>query len=173
MYQAGVKNITLYEDKGIDFGYWNALDLRQISNIVSSGSVITVENIQRPELDIENGIGKQGLVKHDYKVKFLFIGDTLENDTTLKELKDSIYGWCFMVEYYSGDYQFFNTPVFCRESKINPHNEKSIEVTMTNPVPSTKDYFEYTPGISSVEIFRWDSELLTFDSEIYTFDYDL
>jgi hypothetical protein len=172
MYQAGVKNITLYENKGIDFSYWDALDLRQISNIVSSGAIIQIENMQRPEFDIEQKL-KGGKMGHDYSFKFLLLGLTLDNYDMLNQIMTSIYGWCFLVEFYSGEFRFYNTPIFCLDGKIKPHNEMSIEVNMKNPVHSLKSYFEYTPGISGTQIFRWDSENLTWDSEIYTFDYEL
>lgn len=173
MYQAGVKNITLYENKGVSFYFWNSQDLKQISNIENLGDIIQIENMQRPEFDIEIKMLDSGNVGFDYTVKFFLLGMTLENVSQVQNLKKSIYGWCFLVEFYDGTYKFFNTPVFCRESDIEPHNEMSYEVELTNPVPAIVPYYEYTPGISTVPVFRFDTTLLTWDTEIYTWDYGL
>lgn len=173
MYQAGIKNITLYENKGISFYFWDPNDLKQISNIENLGDVITIENMQRPEFDIEIKMLDSGDVGFDYSMKFFLLGMLLDNINQLKNIKKSIYGWCFLVEFYSGEYRFFNTPVFCDESKIQPHNEMSYEVELKSRVSSVQQYYEYTPGISSVPVFRFDTTLLSWDTEIYTFDYDL
>lgn len=173
MYQAGIKNITLYENKGIDFYFWDANDLTQISNISSLGSVISIENMQRPVFDIETKLLKIGKVGHDFKLKFLLFGLTVDNYNLIEQLFNSIYGWCFLVEFYDGSFRFYNTPLFVKDEKIKPHDEMSFELNMINPVSSLEKHYEYTAGISSTPVFRFDTTLLTWDSEIYTFDYEL
>jgi hypothetical protein len=171
MWQAGIKKITLYENKGITFRYWNPGDLNAITDLVSTGQVISIENIQRPEFEIKLKFGKSGKVLQDFKLEFLLFGLTLDNYDILNSLKTSIYGWCFLVEFYDGTIKYYNTPLYCRESEIKPHDEMSFKATMQTTVGTDKNYLDYTAGVPAV--FRWDSEFLTWDSEIYSFDYEL
>jgi hypothetical protein len=173
MYQAGVKNITLYENVNITFNHYDPLNLRKITDLQSLGAIITIENMQRPEYDLTSKLSKSGLVVQDISAKFFLLGLTLENYDLINQLKLSIYGWCFMVEYYDGTFKFYNVPLFCEGSKISPHKEMSFELTMKTAVQTFQYHYEYTPSISLVPVYRWDSEVLTFDSEIYTFDYEL
>jgi hypothetical protein len=39
MYQAGVKNITLYEKTGISFNRYDPLNLRAITDLIGGGAV--------------------------------------------------------------------------------------------------------------------------------------
>jgi len=171
MYQAGIKNITLYENKGIAFRFWNPGNLYAITDLVSTGQVILIENLQRPEFEIKLKFGKSGKVLQDFSMEFLLLGLTLENYDLLGKLKTNIYGFCFLVEFYDGSTKFYNTPLFCKESDIKPHEEMSFKVKLETPVATDKNYLEYTAEISNY--YRWDTELLTWDNEIYSFDYEL
>jgi hypothetical protein len=173
MYQAGIKNIILYENKGITFRYYDPLNTAAITALESKGRVVQVLNLQRPEFDIKLKFSKSGLLGSDYKVIFLLLGLTLENYEQLNEFATSINGWCFLVEFYDGSFKFYNTPVFCRESEIKPQDEMSWKVTLETAVPTTKSYLEYTPGISLNPVYRADTTLITADSEIYSADYEL
>lgn len=171
MYQAGIKNITLYENKGIDFRFWNPGNLYAITDLVSTGQVILIENLQRPEFDIKLKFGKSGKVLQGFSLEFLLLGLTLENYDLLTKLKTNIYGFCFLVEFYDGTIKYYNTPLYCKESDIKPHEEMAFKVKMETPVDTDKNYYEYTAEIS--DYYRWDTELLTWDNEIYSLDYEL
>jgi len=173
MYQAGIKNITLYENKQISFEFYDALNIRAITNLSGLGNILTIENNQRPEFDIKFKLSDSGNVTHEYSLDFFLYGISNDNYNLLAQLKQSIYGWCFLVEFYDGTLKFYNTPLFCRESNLKPQEEMAFVVKLENKIPSTVQYLEYTPDVSSVPIYRWDSEILTFDSKIYTFDYEL
>jgi hypothetical protein len=173
MYQAGIKQITLYENKNVTFRFWDALNLSAITELACQGDIIVIENLQRPEFDIKLKFSKAGNVTQDFKVEFLLLGLTLDNYELLNQFKTSIYGWCFLVEFYDDTFKFYNTPVYCKQSEIKPHDEMSFKVEMLTAVATTQKYYEYTPGISGVPTYRWDTELLTWDSEIYSFDYEL
>jgi hypothetical protein len=173
MYQAGVKNITLYENVNISFNYFDALNLRRVTDLQSFGAVILIENLQQPEYDLSAKLSKSGSPVNDINLSFLLLGLTLENYDLINQIKISIYGWCFLVEYYDGTFKYYDTPLFYTDSKIAPHKEMLFEVKMKTAVPTPKYHYEYTPGISLVPVYRWDSEILTFDSEIYSCDYEL
>lgn len=173
MYQAGIKNITLYENKGITFNHYDPLDYSQISNIEYEGSVIEITNNQLPSLDIELTLSDNGQPGLNYNLKFYLLGLILDNYDTLFQLKTSIYGWKMLIEFYDDTYRFYDAPIFCKNSKINPQFEMAYEIEMKNPVLSLAKYYEYTPGISTVGVYRADTTILTTDSTIYTADYAL
>ena len=173
MYQAGIKNITFYENKGIAFRYFDPLNLNAITNISSLGNVIAIDNIQQPSFDIKLKFSPGGNVLQDFSLDFLILGLTLESYNTLNQLKTSIYGWCFMVEFYDGSFKFYNIPVYCRESDIKPQIEMSFAIKMQTPVPTKIKYLDYIPGAFVGTVYRFDSEILTWDSEIISWDYEL
>ena len=173
MYQAGIKNITLYENKGIAFTYYEPTNLRAITALTAVGAVLTIENVQQPEFDIKIKMSDSGQITHDYIVKFFLLGLTLDNYDTINQLKKSINGWCFLVEFYDGTFKFYNVPLKCLESSISPQKEMSFELEMKNIVPTTQQYYEYTPDISTVPVYRADTTILTADTAIYTADYAL
>jgi hypothetical protein len=173
MYQAGVKNITLYENHGITFRYYDQYDLSKITDLQSLGSIILIENIQRPTLDIESKFSNYGRMAHSYKINFLCLGLTIDNLNLLNQIAESIYGWCFLVEFYDGTFKFYHLPIYCRSHKIKPHDEMSFEIEMNSALASIKTHLNYTAGIIGIPVYRWDSDLITFDNAIYTFDYEL
>jgi hypothetical protein len=173
MYQAGVKNITLYENKGISFRYYDLFDSSQITELVTLGDVILLENINRPKYEINSKFTNSGRLANSYKIDFILYGLLTDNINLIEQLANSIYGWCFLVELYSGEFLFYNVPVVCRANKIKPHDEMSYSVTLETTVPTFKTHLNYTAGVSGIPVYRFDTELLTFDSEIYSFDYEL
>lgn len=173
MYQAGVKSITLYENKGIRFRYYDQFDYTLITELVSLGAVIEITNVQRPKFDVTSKFTKLGRMANDYKIEFLLLGLTNSNIDLISQLSESIYGWCFLVEFYDDTFNFYNIPVYCRASKIKPHDEMSFAVTLETNVASLKTHLNYLAGVTGIVNYRFDSEILSFDSEIYTFDYEL
>ena len=173
MYQAGVKNITLYENVGITKVYYDPLNLRAITALSSLGGIIQIDNSQRPEFDIKIEQSKSGRIVHDYSISFLLLGLTLDNYDLINQIKSSINGWCFLVEFYGGTFKYFDTPLFADDAEIKPQEEMSFEIKIESQVPTIQYYLEYTPGISTVPIYRADTTLLTADTEIYTADYAL
>lgn len=174
MYQAGIKTIRLYENYGIDFYHYNPADKQDITHLEGLGSVITIENVQQPELKITTVLTKSGKLGFNYELKFLFFGLNLESFNTIDQLRRSKYGWCVDVELYDGTHRFFNTPLFLpKDSEINPNKEMTFEVEMSSPVASLVRPYNYTPGISELIAYRADTTILTADNAIYTADYAL
>jgi len=173
MYQAGVKNITLYENKDVTANYYDPLNLRAITALSGGGVILLVENNQRPEFDVKLELSKSGKVVCDYSLEFLLLGLTLENYDLVNQIKSSIYGWNFLVEFYDGTFKYYNTPLFGDDSEIKPHEEMSFMVKLKTFVPTVKWYLEYTPDISTVPIYRADTTLLRADTTIYNASYAL
>jgi hypothetical protein len=172
MYQAGVKNITLYENNLIRYTHYDQLDLSLITNITSLGAVIAIENIQQPKLDVNSAFSKSGKLYHDYKVDFNFRGLLQDNLLLINQLVDSIYGWCILAEFYDGTKKFYPAQLFCRGAKINPSEAMQFAIELSSPVPSSKTFLTYLENQSTNPIYKWDSSILSFDSAIYSFDYD-
>lgn len=173
MYQAGIKNITLYENTGINFRFYDPLNLREITDIVSSGAVILIDNVQQPDYDVSVLLSKSGKLAKEYKSKFYLFGLDLSTEADLSQLKTSIYGWCPLIEYYDGTFKFYNTPLFLGDAKMSQHKEMAYEVTMGTTAPTVQSYYDYTPGVPNLPYYRADTDLITADTEIYTADYEL
>lgn len=173
MYQAGIKQITLYENKDITFRFYDPLNLSAITEIMSTGAQVLVQNLQRPEFEINLKIQRSGKVGSDYSLSFLLLELSLENYETIFQLKTSIYGWCFLVEFYSGDFRFFHVPVYCKESDIKPHKDMAFTVKMQTATPSTRKYYDYDPDVSIIPVYRFDTTLISWDNDILTWDYEL
>ena len=174
MYQAGIKNIKLYENYGIDFYHYNPADKQDITHLEGIGSIIVIENKQQPEFKITTVLTKSGKLGFNYELKFLFFGLTLENFNIIDQLRRSKYGWCVDIELYDGTHKYFNTPLFLPgDAEINPTKEMIFEIEMKNPVAALAKPFNYTPGISELIAYRADTTILTADNAIYTADYAL
>jgi len=173
LYQSGIKNITLIEDKGVSFNYYDPLDYSKISNLEYTGEAILIEERQRPMFDIRIRANNHGKVNQEYSVEFFLFAYSTENYDTIIQLQQSIYGWLMLVEFYDGTFKFYRNPVYWTEVDFKPHDEMTFPVKMKSKVPTELMHLEFTPGISVVPVYRADTTLLTADSTIYTADYSL
>lgn len=173
MYQAGIKNITLYENKSISFRHYNQLDYNDITDLSSLGDVILIENISRPVMTINSRILKSGKLGFDYNLKFILQGLLQSNVSLINQLQDSIYGWCALAEFYDGSFRFYPAVLKIEDGEIKTHEEVLFNVNMNSVVPSKTSYYDYVAGVSLIPTYRFDTTLLSFDDEIYTFDYEL
>ena len=173
MYQAGIKKVTLYENKSLEFVYYDNSDSSKITDIITTGDTIEIENKSLPELDVKHSLGGQGLLLFDYKMKFYLLDYSIENLETIAKITQSIYGWKFLVEYYDGVKRFYNASLYSRESSINPHKEFSNEVMLKTQVPTKEGFYVlFTPGALD-GVYRADSTAITVDSTAYSADYSL
>lgn len=171
MYQAGIKRITLYENKGITFNFYDGVNLNSINNLSGQGVILVLENEQQPRFDIEHTFSKSGKLLSDYKLEFYLFGLLQDNYDLLQTFSTSFYGWCFLVEFYDNSYKFYNTPIYYTPSKINPHVAMNYEVTLKTVVGSIARAYDYNPFASTVQFYRADTTILTSDTTIYTADY--
>lgn len=173
MYQAGIKKISLYENDGIKFYHFNPLDKQDITDLSSSGAIVVIENNQQPSFDCKLAFSNQGELTFSYSLEFFLYGYFSANLGIINQLKRSIYGWCMLVEFYDGTFKFFNNPIYFRQSEIKPHSEMAINIKASTAVPTRKVPMVYTPGISTIKVFRADTTILSADNDIYTADYAL
>lgn len=173
MYQGGIKKIVLYENKNISFNHYDSNNLNAITDITNQGSIITILNHQFPEYEVKNKLSDSGQLTYEYSLKFNLYELSYDNEASLIILKTSAYGWCFLVEYYDGTYKFYNTPLICEESEINPQEQMTYMIQMETPVASLNSFFDYDPDVSTIPIYRADTTILTADTTIYTADYAL
>lgn len=174
MYQGGIREITLYENKGISFNYFDSQNERNITDLSGQGAIILVENFQLPELGgIKKEVGRSGRLISDYEIKFYLLGNNQENDNVIEQLHDSIYGWCALVRYYDETFKFYNVPFFLEPTEANFQQEASFEVSLKPRTQTAVVYLDYTEGVSTIVTYRADTTLITADNTIYTADYAL
>lgn len=171
MYQAGINRITLYENKSLNFEFWNSFDNNAITNITNEGEIIVVENNQQPEYEIIiNKFERE--ITFDLNLKFLLMGLLNSNIDLHRQLSNSIYGWCALIEFYDGEIRFYNVPLTMSKSGIKPQTEMIFEIILKNDVEFTESYFDYTANVSIAQTFRSDTTYLTCDSDLITSDYE-
>lgn len=173
MYQGGIREITLYEDNGIQAFHYDPLDLNKITNLRTNGSTISILNEQLPSFDFNVSLGKNGVALYSYSISFHILGYDQEKMDDIAKMGHSLNGWSFLVTYYDGTSKFYKTPLFLNDSKIKMQKEMAFEVTLSNRVPSTIGYLDYVAGQVNLESYRFDTTVLTFDTAVYRFDYDL
>jgi hypothetical protein len=172
MYQAGIKNITLYENLNITFRHWNNLDYNDITDLSCLGDVILIENESRPELKINTKISKSGKVGFEYDLKFILFGLLQSNAFLIEKLTESVYGWSMLAEFYDGTFKFYPAVLKIGNGEIKTHDEMIATINMSSSVASLSNYYDLTFGVSLIPTYRFDSTLISFDDEIYTFDYE-
>lgn len=173
MYQAGVKQITLFERKGVSYYFYDPINVNAITDVVNSGAQIVVENYQLPTFEIEEiKITGQGKTGFDYVVKFYLLDYSSVNKATVQQIKESMHGWAVDIEFYDGTHKFFDVPFRCINAKINPNQEMAFEIELRPAVKSIVEHLDYTPGLTLYTVFTFDSTTVTFDSSIDTFDYE-
>lgn len=173
MYQAGVKKITLYENKGITYTFFDATNNENVTGLSSTGQVISIENLNRPKFEIDMQLSKSGFPVFEYSLDFILFGNSNENLNTIEKLKTSTAGWLMLVEFYALETKLYLATLHCRSAEIKPHEEMVFEVKMETMVPSLSgEYLSYTEGVF-LPIYRADSTLITVDSTIITADYAL
>ena len=180
MYQAGIKNISLYENVGISFLHYDPLNLQAITDLSGTGAILSIANDQEPAFNIDIKLSDSGKVVQDYTLKFFIYGLLTASYDLLIQLNTSVYGWCMLFEFYDGTFKFYDTPIFCKGSKIDTQKEMTFEVEMKTAVPtsslmfnSAAFHYDYDKDISTVPIYRADTTILTADTTIYTADYAL
>jgi len=173
MYQAGINSVTLFENKGVDFLYYDAENLRNITNLTSTGDQIYIENNQQPKLSIKSSVSDSGEIVYAYDFEFFLFGLTNDNITLIDKIKRSIVGYCLLIKFYDGVYRFYNLPFKCNESEIDTNSEMLLRLKLNNPAPSLISHLDYVPEVNTTPVYRTDTTILTADTTIYTADYAL
>ena len=143
MEQAGVLNITLYEDKNLNIVYDVSND---IENIYTAGDEITILNGARIKFTF-GPVKSNNKLKYNYNLEFLFWDLTLENYQQIKTIKKSIYGWKPLITFYNGDIKFINNLFSFIEGK-NSNKEANLALNMKSIVNTEDNFITYT-GIAA------------------------
>ena len=171
--QAGIKRITLYENKDISFTFWDVNNERAITNILSAGNVISIDYNQKPEFEETVKISKSGEILFKYLLKYFILNYTTDDLLSIEMILNSIYGWCPLIEYYDGTIKFYNSILYLDETSIKQQKEMSFELELNTRVDSSEKFYEFTANVDTTPIYRADTTLLTADTTFYTADYAL
>lgn len=172
MQQAGIKNITLIENKGVTWVHHDPFDLWKIANLEYTGDTILLDNINRPKFDISINRTGQGIV-YEYELDFILFDYIASNLDYIDLICDSIYGWCMLVEFYDETVRFYPNPIYYNESDLKPHEEMVFNINMETRVGTLKRHYEYIGAVANIDVYRADTTIITADSETYTADYSL
>jgi len=171
MYQAGIKNITLYENKDLTFVFHDPVNLDRVSALVTSGEKIEVLNDQRPEFEFNIQSGGNRKILFNYNMSFFIYDLTLANIEIIRSIKESIYGFKPLIEFYDGSSRFYNVPLFCSEdAAMNPHQSLHFDVKLNTRVATIQSFYNYytTDALG----FKADTTIITADTTLYTADYE-
>lgn len=133
--QAGIYKISLYENKDLSFDYTG---VGSITGINYGGNLIEIENsndntcmlslVQTPERNSNNEL------RYNSTISYILYDYSVENLQVIQKLKQSIYGWIALIEFYNGDLKIINTPLrFDNSAMKNESNSFSIELKTIIP----------------------------------------
>lgn len=158
MEQAGVLNITFYEDKSLNIVY-NASN--EIENIYTGGDEITITNDGRIKFSLEP-VKSNNKLKYNYNLEFLFWDLTLENYEQIKTIKKSIYGWKPLITFYNGDVKFINNLFSFVESRTE-NKEANFSLNMRSILNTIKD-------LETVNLFVASNNYIFEDGNNYIYE---
>lgn len=169
--QAGTNNITLYENNELTFRFHDDTDRNKISALVTSGETIEIENDQRPAFNFEVLTNRNNRIMFSYELEWYIFDLTIESLEEIQTIKESIYGWCPLIEYYDGTRKFYNVPMFCPdEVPIDTQDSMAFRMKLAPRVNTTKRHYNY---FTAEELgIKADTTLITADSTLYTADYE-
>jgi hypothetical protein len=132
--QAGVYKIVLYEDKDLSYVYSGG-DIVQINNTSTS---ITLENsdcdTQELNYSFEYKRSPNNRLRYKNKITWLTLGLNDENIEQIRQIKQSIYGWIALIEFYNGLSKVIKQPLRFMNSAINNNLSNSYSIEIMNPV---------------------------------------
>lgn len=169
--QAGINIITLYENKNLSFRFHDEDDRDNISALTTDGDTVELENCQQPAFTFETVTNNNNRIMFAYNLEYYIFELTIETIEAIQQVKESIYGWCPLIQYYDGTRKFYNVPFFCREnSPINIQESMAFGMILAPNVNTVKRHYNYY----TVEDlgFKADTTLITADSTLYTADYE-
>jgi len=143
--QAGIYRITLYEAKGLSITYADAQTIKSITNI---GATITLENsdCNTMELGYNFEHRRSGNNKLTYKnaITWKQIGLNNSNLDLINILKQSIYGWVPVLEFYNNSQKIIENPFKFVDSSIDNNVSNHYNIQLQNIIFG-KRIKDYTP----------------------------
>ncbi len=136
MQQAGLNNITLYENNGISITYDS---LGKISNITTTGNTIELEEcLNRPMFEFDCVPDNNNNLFWDYMITSILNDISLDTYNKLESLYQSIYGWIPKIELKSGDIILLNDPFFGESDELDTNETNTFELEIKPRIQTNK-----------------------------------
>jgi hypothetical protein len=117
MEQAGINDITLYENNGITITYDENGEILSVS---STGDTLELDGcLNRPLFEFECEPNNNNTLNWGYLITAILEGITESNQDELERLHESIYGWIPKIELKSGKTILLNDPFFATSDDLN------------------------------------------------------
>jgi hypothetical protein len=168
MEQAGVYRITLYENKDLTLLFTGD----DVTNIISSGAVIPIENdncetqeislVQQPQRSANNKL------KYRSRIDWLLFDYSIERLQLINQIKQSIYGWIAKIDFYNSSSKVIPSPLRFIEA-LNDNNSSSFGISIENVVLGDK-LLNFIEGLELEWILEqgvWNDSGIWIDSELW------
>ncbi len=131
--QAGIYKITLYENKDIVLNFGDSKDVKSIAN---SGDVIEIENSNDEtnglKLDFESKQSSNNKRKYKHKLTWLKYGYSQEVMNAFETIRNSIYGWIPVINFYNTENRIVLNPFKPINSDVNTNISHHFEILLEN-----------------------------------------
>ncbi len=141
MQQAGVNNITLYENKGLKTLY-NIEG--NIESITTTGQTLTINNYSQIKFKIEPQRDRNNTLVYNYILDYLLYDLTIVNINQVLDIKRSIYGFMPEIYYNNGDRVFINIPLIFEKNET-PNNSNHFKISIQNRIPTKQKPITVSP----------------------------
>lgn len=162
--QAGIYRISLYENKDLLFIYSRDTD-NTIINILNSSTVLEIENSDCDTTDLGFSFTHRrsgnNTLKYRNSLSWKYIGLTDSNIQLIQQIKQSIYGWVAMIEFYKDEKKIIEQPFKFVNSSIDNNVSNHYNIELQNRVFGNR-LKDYVP--LSDEVVTADSNTVTADS---------
>jgi|GEM_PF-3692933 len=143
--QAGIYRFTFYEAKGLSLFYIDENTIRDISN---TGQVVEVENSDCYTIDLgytfEHRRSGNNRLTYKNTITWKQIGFINSNLDLINILKQSIYGWVPVLEFYNNSQKIIENPFKFVDSAIDNNVSNHYNIQLQNIIFG-KRIKDYTP----------------------------
>jgi len=144
--QAGIYRVTLYENKGLSIIF---IDNNTVRNVTTSGATIVIENsdceTMNIKLEFEHRRAASNKLKYLNTLSWILLGLTDDNIDLIAQLKESIYSWVPVIEFYNNDQKIITNPFLFDGSEIDNNVSNSFNIELKNAIFGNR-ILDYTPA---------------------------
>lgn len=156
--QAGILSIILYEDKDITF---NFVDDDTAQGILNTGQVITLENCDLPKFEFEIVRNANNVQAYEYQIEFTKYKLDLQVLDDIAAIRESIYGFKAVINYYNGKSHFINSPLrLNEETDLDSQASHHFEITLNNEIPTEQRLLNFQEVEPDQPLFINDTDNL-------------
>jgi len=156
--QAGIRQINLYERKGLSIIYESGYYI----SVSSSGVNYTIESCQFPTYEMEFEKAENNKLRYVYKVGYSLNDLSIANINTIAQLNKSIYGYCVELVYNNGKSQLLNTVFKPNDTSIDGKVNHVFNMSLENKTKSLLKPIEKL--LQSPNFLTVDNDTITVDS---------